>query len=63
MIGSCKSPTNLEAMSELLKYYLTLTLYLNSCSGLEVKRGLKSNSVRPGQPIYEACDDNLDAQI
>ena len=29
----------------------------------EVKRGLKSNSVRPGQPTYEACDDNLDARI
>ena len=30
---------------------------------LEVKRGLKSNSVRSGQPTYEACDDNLDARI
>ena len=29
----------------------------------EVKRGLKSNSVRSGQPIYEACNDNLDARI
>ena len=29
----------------------------------EVKRGLESNSVRSGQPNYEACDDNLDAQI
>ena len=28
----------------------------------EVKRGLKSNSVRPGQLTYEACDDNLDAR-
>ena len=29
----------------------------------EVKSGLKSNSVRSGQPTYEACDDNLDARI
>ena len=29
----------------------------------EVKRGLKSNSVRAGQPTYEACGDNLDAWI
>ena len=42
---------------------LTWTLYRNSCSGLEVKRGLKSDSVRSGQPTYEACDDNLDARI
>ena len=30
---------------------------------LEVKRGLKTNSVRSDQPTYEACDDNLDARI
>ena len=29
----------------------------------EVKHGLKSNSVRSGQPTYKACDDNLDARI
>ena len=29
----------------------------------EVKRGLTPNSVRSGQPTYEACDDNLDARI
>ena len=29
----------------------------------EVKRGLKSNSIRSGQPTYEAFDDNLDARI
>ena len=29
----------------------------------EVKRGLKSNSVRSGQHTYEVCDDNLDARI
>ena len=29
----------------------------------EVKRGLKLNSVRSGQPTYKACDDNLDARI
>ena len=59
-----KSPTNLEAMS--LNYYTKIlfwTLYPNSCSGLEVKHGLKSNSIRSGQPTYEACDDNLDAWI
>ena len=42
---------------------LTWTLYRNSCRGLEVKRGVKSNSVRSGQPTYEACDDNLGARI
>ena len=29
----------------------------------EVKYGLKLNSVRSGQPTYEACDDDLDARI
>ena len=29
----------------------------------EDKLGLKSNSVRSGQPTSEACDDNLDARI
>ena len=29
----------------------------------EIKRGLKSNSVRSGQPTYEACDGDLDARI
>ena len=42
---------------------MTWTFYRNSCSGLEVKHGLKSNSVKSGQPTYEACDDNLDVQI
>ena len=55
-------PLTCDCVSELLKYCLQ-TLYRNSCSGLEVKRGLKSNSFRSGQPTYEACDDNLDARI
>ena len=29
----------------------------------EVKRGLKSNSVRSGQTTYEACDDGTRAPI
>ena len=29
----------------------------------EVKCALKSNSVRSGEPTYEACGDNLDARI
>ena len=29
----------------------------------EDKHGLKSNSVRSGQPTYEVCDDNLDTLI
>ena len=59
--------TNLEAMSELLEYcWLDLDIihYIAiHAVDSEVKRGLKSNSVRTGQPTYEACDDKLDARI
>ena len=70
MIGSGKSHTNLEAMS--LNYCLSIVeldvisqfmQWINSQEWSEIKSGLKSNSVRSGQPIYEACDDNLDARI
>ena len=62
MIGSGKSLTNLEAMS---------LNYLNIVDGRyiaihavdsEVKRGLKSSSVRSGQPTYKASDANFDAR-
>ena len=62
MIGSSKSLTNLEQCLSTSEILLTWTVYRNSCSGLEVKCGLKSNSVRSGQPTYEAGDDNLDAR-
>ena len=53
MIESGKSPTKLEAMSELLKYCL-LGRYIAVHA---------VDSVRSSQPTYEACDDNLDAPI
>ena len=56
-------PTNLEAMS--LNYWNIVDgryIAIHAVDS-EVKRSLKSNSVRSGQPTYEACDDNLDARI
>ena len=48
-------------VSELLKYcWLGHYIAIHAVDS-EVKCGLKSNSVRSGQPTYEACDDNLDA--
>ena len=67
MIGSGKSPTNLEAMSLNYRNIIDLDVIsqfmLLAAVDSEVKRGLKSNSVRSCQPTYEACDDNLDARI
>ena len=58
------SPTNLEAIS--LNYWNIVDFDVISPFhevDSEVKDGLKSNSVRSGQLTYEACEDNLDAQI
>ena len=56
-------PTNLEAMS--LNYWNIVDFDVIAIHALdsEVKHGLKLNSVRSGQPICEACDNNLDARI
>ena len=63
MIGSGKSPTNFEAMSLISEILLTLRYIAIHAVDSEVKGGLKSNSIRSGQPSYEASDDNLDARI
>ena len=50
-------------VSKLLKYcWLGRYITIHAVDS-EVKRGLKSNSVRSGQPTYETYDDNLDARI
>ena len=68
MIGLGKTPKKLEilSLSELLKYCSFeryIAIHAIHAVNSEVKCGLKSNSVRFGQPTYVACDDNLDAQI
>ena len=64
MIGLDKSPTNLEAMSLNYRNIVKLDVILQiHAVDSEAKRGLKSNSVRFGQPTYEVRDDNLDARI
>ena len=63
MIGSGKSPTNLEAMSLNYGNIVDGRYIAIHAVDSEVKRGLNSNSVRSGQPTYEACDDNFDAWI
>ena len=64
MTGLGKSPTNFMGnVYELLKYCCLGRYIATHAVDSEVKRGLKSNSVRSGQPNYKACDDNLDARI
>ena len=59
MIGSGKSPTNLEAMS--LNYWNIVDLDVIS----QVMQWIRSQvwSEINDQTTYEACDDNLDARI